>query len=143
MKTRFLSPLILSALILLAVTVAGSDARAEVRVGLTVRTPGLLVSVGDAGLVVAGRHRPVRVPRAVPIVHVDREDRRVARRLADYTGVDERELLRLRRHGWSWREIGRELGLSGRVVRAAATERSWRAFLDGRKPAGWCGTRIR
>jgi len=143
MNARLTSILLLSALTLTAAVFVPRDAAAEVRVGLTVRTPGLHMHVGDVA------HPRVRVvarpaPRVVRVVRadVDRQDRRVARRLARYMGVDARDLLRLRRHGLSWRRIAREYGLSTRVVRAAADKRSWNAFLNGRKPAGWCGTRV-
>lgn len=143
MNARLTSILMLSALTLAAAVLAPRDAAAEVRVGLTVRTPGLHLRVGDVA------HPRVRVvarpaPRAVRVVRadVDRHDRRVARRLARYMGVRTNDLLRLRRHGLSWRQIAREYGLSARVARAAAHERSWNAFLNGRKPAGWCGTRV-
>ncbi|MCB1150202.1 hypothetical protein KDK88_01545 [bacterium] len=140
MNTRLKTMLILSAVTLTVVGAAVSDAAAEVRIGVSVRSPGLEVRVGDA----ARPHvvvRPQPAPRAV--APITREDRRIARRLASYMGVDERSLLRLRARGLTWRLVAREYGLSARVAEAAFSARSWERFLNGRKPIGWCGTRVR
>jgi hypothetical protein len=107
-------------------------AQADLRVDATLRGPGVQIRIGDGPHGVRGsirvRHgERIRAPR--PIDVVDGRDRRIADRLSDYTGVSKRELLRLRRDGYRWSEIGRRLELPRHVVQAAADRDSWREFL--------------
>ena len=69
---------------------------------------------------------------------VTKRDKKIARRLGRYTGVPKRELIQLRKQGYSWREIGRWLGVSRRVVRAAKSHASWRHFLDRNRYGRYC-----
>lgn len=106
------------------------NAEAEVRFDVTMRIPNVRVRIGNTH---PGNHRTVRV-RRLPIhgrrlYRMSKKDRSIARRLAIYTGVSERELLRLRRYGYQWFEIGRWLHLPRPVVRAAMHKGTWKRFL--------------
>jgi hypothetical protein len=88
------------------------------------------VRVGNAPPV---HYRTVRV-RRLPvfgrrIFRIAKQDQRIAHRLAMYTGVPEHELLRLRRFGYQWFEIGRWLHLPQQLVRAAMHKGTWKRFL--------------
>ncbi len=105
------------------------DAEAEVLFDVTMRTPNVRIRVGNTPTYC----RTVRI-RRLPIhgrrlYRMTKNDRSIARRLAVYTGVPERELLRLRRHGYQWFEIGRWLHLPRQVVRAAMHKGTWKRFL--------------
>lgn len=106
------------------------DAKAEVRFDVTMRTPNVRFRIGNTP---PGHHRNIRV-RRLPIhgrrfYRVSKKDQRIAYRLARYTGVPRRELLRLRRYGYQWFEIGRWLHLPRPVVRAAMHKGTWKRFL--------------
>ena len=119
MKTRKTTLAALAALTLLLGLGLADDAEARIRVNATLRTPhaGVVFSNGPADCRVEPlRPLPARYYRHI---EVSRRDRRIARRLASYTGVPQRELIHARRLGYSWREIGNWLGVSKRVVKAA------------------------
>lgn len=106
------------------------DAEAEVRFDVTMSTPNVRIRIGNTPPI---HYRTVRV-RRLPIngrrfYRISKRDRRIARRLAMYTGVPKRELLRLRRYGYQWFEIGRWLHLPRPVVRAAMHKGTWKRFL--------------
>jgi len=71
-------------------------------------------------------------------LEIKKSDRRIARRLARYTGHSFRVLIDLKRHGYHWVEIGRRAGVPPRVVRAARHARSWSAFLEQARRAERC-----
>ena len=128
-KTR-MSYLSLIALALLVGPGIIRNAEAQVRFNATVHTPSFHVRIGDAS---SGRYRsyttghlPAR--RLVRYMLVKR-DRAIARRLARYTGVPARELIKLRIYGYRWFEIGNWLRLPRHAVRAAMNQRSWVRFL--------------
>jgi hypothetical protein len=107
-----------------------TDARAGVRVNATLRTPGVEVRVGHPPYQRHYKYRARRLPaRPFHYYTVDRHDWRVAGRLASITGVSTREMIQLRRYGYTWREIGRILRLPRGVTRAAMDHRSWKRFL--------------
>jgi hypothetical protein len=127
MRVSFLSLLVVALIVGSGIV---KDAEAEVRFDVTMRTPNVRVRIGNTH---PGYFRTVRV-RRLPIhgrrfYRISKKDRRVAHRLAMYTGVSERELLRLRRYGYQWFEIGRWLHLSRPVVRAAMHRGTWKRFL--------------
>ncbi len=106
------------------------NAEAGIRFDVTMRTPNVRVRIGNTH---PGRYRSVRV-RRLPIhgrryYRISKKDRSIAHRLAVYTGVPERELLRLRRYGYQWFEIGRWLHLPRPAVRAAMHKGTWKRFL--------------
>jgi hypothetical protein len=121
----------LVALALAAGILTVQDAQAKVRVKATLRTPNVRVDFGNGSSCrfhnCTIRHMPI------PVNHryfkIGRRDRTIAVRLARYTGVPSRDLLRLRRHGFRWFEIGRFLHLPRPVVRAAMNHRTWKRFL--------------
>jgi len=111
-------------------SVAADTASAGVRVKATLRTPTLVVRTGNVHV----DHDPYcRIEPATIRVHqrgrVTAYDRVIARRLASYTGVPTRRVLKLRRQGYTWFGVGRFLHLRPRVVRAAFQQRSWNRFM--------------
>lgn len=108
---------------------AADQAQARIRVQATVRTPYGRVMIDN------GPYRHTRVYRqALPVrrcvlVQVSRRDRNIARRLGRFTGVPQRELIQLRRQGYTWNEIGRWLDVPRKVVRAAKSAKSWMRFM--------------
>ena len=114
------------------------DAEAEVRFNATLHKPNMSIRIGNIPSGRYGSNRagylPIRGNRHCNIV---KRDRQIAGRLARYTGVPTRELIRLRASGYDWLEIGRWLRLPNRVVRAAFSKRSWSLFVqEGRRFAG-------
>ncbi len=106
-------------------------ATAGIRSSATIRTPHIGIQVNTGSVVhypVADRRMriPVRRHMAFPVT---KHDRKVARRLARYTGASKRELISLRSQGYRWSQIGRWLDLSRGTVRAAMDSHSWKRFL--------------
>lgn len=100
-------------------------AEAAIRVQATLRTPNVDIVIGNRPAV-----RRVLPLRPLPVrahlqAAVTRRDARIARRLARYTGVSRGEILRARRMGYTWREIGRWLDVPVRVLDAAMSSREW------------------
>lgn len=144
MKRTHIVMLSLITLIILIGIGATHDAAAEVRVGAVLGTPAMKIRIGTAPSCV--RTGCVRVPppmRSNVRFRIGVRDRRIARRLARYTGVPTRELLRIRRRGYRWMEIGRWLRLPRQVVRAAMSQRSWNRFLRRRLIRARRGGRLR
>ena len=144
MKTRKLNLVMWSLLGVTAVALflfAADDAEAKVRVKAKVRTPYGVVHVdngpSERQRVVRRGHLPARRHYDVRIT---KQDRKVAKRLAWYTGVSKREILRLKRQGYKWGEIGRYLDVSRSVVRAAKHTPSWRRFVNHEQRYERCGT---
>lgn len=118
-------------LALLIATFSADRADAGLRVRADVRVPGGVIRLQTTG-------EPVRLIQRLPApngrrvvmrAEASRHDRQVARRLARYTGVERGELLRLRRLGYDWIEIGLWLELPRRAVRAAQHDASWERYL--------------
>lgn len=129
-KQRILTGLM--ALALLITMVPLQQAEAGIQVRATVTTPHIRVRVStDPAPVYRYTHLRNLPPRHCAMVVIDKQDRRIARRLARYTGYEKQELLRLRRQGYSWQEIGGWLNLRPQVVRAAHGARSWEQYLHG------------
>ncbi|MEZ4387114.1 MAG: hypothetical protein R3D98_05975 [Candidatus Krumholzibacteriia bacterium] len=108
----------------LALTILAAT-RAEAGLQVRVRVPGGVIAIRTPG-------RPVRVLRPLPAlpaargqVCMTRQDRQVARRLAQVSDVEMSELLRLRRLGYAWLEIGLWLELPRRTVVAALDADTW------------------
>ena len=144
MRTKRTDLLILAAMTIAVMTLAAADVAAAVRVSATVRTPVVTVHVGNVPV----GHRVIRQVRPLPargrFSRILTLDVQVAHRLAWYTGVQSGELLRYRRFGYSWYEIGRWLYVPGRVVRAAMTDRTWNLFLrQGGYYTGFYGGQVR
>jgi len=123
-KRRDLSIIIAFGIIL--GTLVASQARAEIRVNARVRVPGGVIQIDN------GVHRH-HVGRPTVIRELNRQDRKIARRLARYTGVAKRDILRLRRVGYRWNEIGRWLELSRRTMQAAKHADTWARFMKRQK----------
>ncbi len=138
MKRMSTSMMAIAALALLAALMIVRDAQAEIRVGAALHTPGLRVRIGNAP---AGPYGSIRVGH-LPVLadmhyRIVKRDRLIAGRLAWYTGVPARELIRLRAYGYNWYEIGAWLRLPKAVVRAAFSRKKWNRFAcDGRNIAG-------
>jgi hypothetical protein len=130
MKTTRTTTVALGALTILLGLALAEDAEARIRVHATLRTPHVGVVYSNAPVA----YRPLPL-RPLPVRYYDRvkiskRDRRIAKRLAWYTGVPRRELIHAKRMGYSWLEIGRWLEVPRRVVKAARSSRSWDRFLD-------------
>ena len=138
MKRSSKSMMAIAALALLATLMIVRDAEAGIHVNAVLHTPGLSIRIGNAqagpyGGIRVG-HLPVRANMRYRIV---KRDRLIAGRLAWYTGVPARELIRLRAYGYNWYEIGAWLRLPKSVVRAAYSKKQWNRFTcNGRNIAG-------
>lgn len=102
----------------------------DVRFDASINTPGMSVRIGNMphGRYYQARRRPLPA-RRIQQVRLDRIDWRIADRMAWYTGVPERRLIRLRRMGYSWGEIGRWLGMSRPAIRATRHMKSWKRYI--------------
>ncbi len=129
MRTKRTKLLTFAAVTLAAGAFIAADVAAEVHFNATVHTPGVSIHVGNApaGYRVARHIRPL--PARGRIDRIAGHDNQVAHRLAWYTGMPAGELLKYRRYGYDWFEIGQWLSVPGRVVRAAMRERDWNHFL--------------
>jgi len=130
MKKMLTSVVGLMALALLAGPGIVGDADAEIRIDANLRTPHVDVCIGN----VPSKHyrSDLRVRLPISTRHhykVGKPDRKIAQRLARYTGVPARELIQLRGHGYGWFQIGRWLHLPRPVVRAAMHQKRWKRFL--------------
>lgn len=106
--------------LLLPLTLSAQKASAELRVRAELRTPHVSVRLGNTHDRMLPR-RPLLRLRACDdySVRLSKWDRKVARRMSHMTGVRKGRLLNLRRSGFSWREIGWDIGLSRREIRWA------------------------
>ena len=133
MKTLKMTFISLPVLALLLTVGAADEAQARIRVKGTFRTPHGVVKV-DTGPYHHTRgyrgYRQVLPVRHYERIRVSKKDRKIARRLGRYTGAPKRELIQLRKQGYSWKEIGRWLGVPRKVVRAAKKQSTWRRFLE-------------
>ena len=130
MKKTRMRLLALAALTIVVGVGIAQDARAEIRISAVVHTPNVSVRVGNNPSGYYYIHPDRRLPaRRYMRYEITRRDRMIARRLTWYTGVSFGKLLRLRRHGYRWFEIGRWLHVPRTVVRAAMHQRSWNRFL--------------
>ncbi len=134
MKRMQMSLLSLMAMALLVAPVIVHAAEAGIRFNVTVNKPNVHVRVGNTP---TGRYRIYqrgRLPvRKLTLYRISIRDRKIAQRLARYTGVPARELVQLRHRGYTWLEIGCWLGLPRRVVLAAGHPQSWNRFLLGER----------
>lgn len=118
------------ATIALALGIGGvADANAGLRIDARIHVGGghthIIYGSPDYGRVCLP---PLQVRQGLR-VRVTRADRQIAARLARYTGVSSRKLLRLKRQGYRWQEIGRWLGLPHKTIRMAMDGRRWHRFL--------------
>jgi len=131
MKKTLVSLTTIAALTLAVGIGIATDARAEIRVAATVHTRNVSVRAGYND---PSSYYRIDQDRRIPArrymrYEIPRRDRMIARRMTWYTGVRFGELLRLRRHGYNWFEIGRWLHMPRPVVRAAMHRKSWDRFL--------------
>jgi len=131
MKKTLKSLTIIAALTFAVGIGIATDARAEIRVAATVHTHNVSVRAGYNS---PSGYYDIRADRRLPSrrymgYELGRRDRMIARRMTWYTGVRMGELMRLRRHGYNWFEIGRWLHMPRQVVRAAMHQKSWNRFL--------------
>lgn len=130
----------LMALALIIAMTPIQQASAKVRVRAAFNTPHLSVQVNTARPAIRYGERRIQPSHRPAVIHVSKQDKRMAKRLARYTGYSKRELLDMRRAGYSWKRIGRYLDLSPRVVKAARNARSWDRFLYSGRNVVRCGT---
>ncbi len=129
MRRKRMMTIALAAMVLAACMMTVTDAAAGVRLTAAVRTPYVSVRIGNAPAFrpVVGRIRPMPARRR--IYRVLKNDVRIARRLAWYSGLPAGDLITYRRFGYSWFEIGRWFRMPGPVVRAAMSVRTWNRYL--------------
>ena len=122
--------LMASGLMLAVVTGLMTDARAGVRVAASVHTPNVSIHAGSnpSCNFCIDQGRRIQSRRYMGY-EITRRDRMIARRMTWYSGVRLGEVLRLRRHGYNWFEIGHMLHMPRPVVRAAMNQKSWNRFL--------------
>ena len=124
---------------LLTGLVVVTNANAELRVQATVHTPNVSVRVGNT---TSSHHRSYKrrsLPRRTQYVYITKRDRKIAKRLARFTGIPAREFIHMRRLGYRWVKIGRWLDVPRPVVRAAMHKRSWKRFLREEQRLARCG----
>jgi len=138
MKTLKMTFISLPVLALLLIVGAADEAQARIRVKGTLRTPHGIIQVDNGAYHHTRGYRQTPPVRYYERVRISKRDRKIARRLGRYTGVPKRELIQLRKQGYSWREIGRWLGVPSRVVRAAKSHASWRHFQDRQRYGRYC-----
>jgi len=132
-------------ILILFLGVAGArDAEAGIRVDARIHTsgPAIRITTGHDIQVRPGIHIRRSLPRTERrCIHVkiSKQDRKVAGRLSRYTGVPKHELLRLRRDGYRWNEIGRWLEVSRHAVRASMHARTWQHYLRHGRRTWRCG----
>ena len=129
MRTQSKGLMILAALAFAAGTMIAAEAAAEVRFNAVVHTPAISVRIGTnpAGYPIMRQVRPLPARRFAR--RLARTDMQIAGRLSWYTRVPAGELLRYRRYGYGWYEIGSWLYIPRGVVRAAMHQGSWNRFL--------------
>lgn len=131
-KNQIISRNLLTLSVLTLLLLGAANASAQVRVRARINTPYGSVRVSNTH---TGRYQ---MPRRHLEYRVSRHDKKMAKRLARYSGVAKRQILRLRRQGYTWHEIGRWLDVSPRVVRAARHQGSWRRFLNHERRYASC-----
>lgn len=136
MNTLRMMLLSLGTLIAFLAPVSAQAGTRDVQIRARVRVPGVSVEIGHRHRDGYNNSRHLRVDRNYH--NQNKEDRKIARRLASYSGIPKYKIMRLRDRGLRWTEIGYRLNLPRQVVRAAYSAKSWRRFM---KPAHWCGTR--
>ncbi len=130
MKKERMRQMTIAAVTFAAVAVIAMQASAEVRIVASVNTPGVSVHACNVPSCYYGTYYDRRVPaRRQMRYEINNRDKRIARRLAYFSGVPARELVRLRRRGFQWFEIGRMIHVPRTVVRAAFNQKSWNRFL--------------
>lgn len=130
MKTLKMTLISLPVLTLLLAVGIVDEAQARIRVKGTLRTPHGVVQVDNGAYRHDRGYRQAFPVRYQERIRVSKKDRKIARRLGRYTGVPKRELIQMRKQGYSWKEIGNWLGVPRKAVRAAKNNSSWRRFLD-------------
>ncbi len=134
MKKMRMTLLGVSAAALLGSIMVPATVDAKTRVHVAVKTPHVKVGVTNTSrhLDNRGGFHPVRT------YDVGNRNRAIALRLASYTGVSPKVMLRLKRRGFNWVQIGRRIGISRQVVKAAMYPHTWKRFL--RLERQRCGT---
>ena len=130
MKKERMRRMTLAAVTFTVAAVFAAQAGAEIRVAATVNAPGVSIHASN----MPSCNNYVRYDRRMPArgcvrYDITKRDLRIARRLAWYSGVPAREIVRLRRRGFRWFEIGRMIYVPRPVVRAAFHQRTWNRFV--------------
>jgi hypothetical protein len=130
MKKERMRRMTIAAVTFAAVAVIAMQASAGIRIVASVNTPAASVHV----CTVPSCNYRIDYDRRVDVrrhayYEITNRDKRIARRLAYFTGVPARKLVNLRRRGFRWAEIGDMIHLPRPVVRAAFSQKSWDRFL--------------
>ena len=130
MKTLKMTFISLPVLAILLTVGAVDEAQARIRVKGSIKIPHGVIQVDNGPNYRTRGYRPAPRIRPYQQVRVTKKDQKIARRLGRYTGVPKRELVQMRKQGYSWKEIGRWLGVSNKAIRASRTQARWERFLD-------------
>jgi len=120
--------------LLLPLTLSAQQASAELRVRAEIRTPNVRVRLGnDRGRMLHRKplhRRPILRSKIYSscTMQLTGQDRHIAKRMAYVAGTRKGRLLKLRRSGFSWREIGWDLGLSRREMHWAINGKTMHGF---------------
>lgn len=132
--------LMASGLALAIVTGFMADALAGIRVAATVNTPNVRIHASNdpSCNFCIDQDRRIQTRRydrydRYEAYELTRRDRMIARRMTWYTGVRLGKVMRLRRHGYNWFEIGQYLHMPRPVVRATMHQKSWDRFLRNQR----------
>ena len=120
--------LILPVLTVLALSFLAIPDSAEARVRVKIKTP-IISAVFHSGAHGSGIN--VMVPDRHRHVVITKSDRRIAGKLAKRIDYTKRELLQLRRMGYSWNQIGRLLHLPRNLMRSVLHTRWIKCGNDG------------
>ena len=130
MKKERMRQMTIAAVTFAAVAVIAMQASAEIRIVASVNTPVANVHVCNIPSCDYRIDYNRRVPaRRHMYYEITKRDKRIARRLAYFSGVPARKLVNLRRRGFRWFEIGNMIHVPRPVVRAAFNQKSWDRFL--------------
>jgi hypothetical protein len=127
------------AALLLPQIMKAETASAELRVRAEIRTPNVRVRLGNDHNHRHGRmlHRKLALREKMHVActqQLSSRDRKIARRMAALTHSGQGRLLKLRRSGFSWREIGYDLGLNKRQIRWAVNGKRYNRFARNHGP---------
>ena len=135
MKTLKMTILSLSALIIFLAPGQLQAGETKIKFRAGIRTP--LVRVDVSNSIRRDKHDQRHGVQSRHFRHHSKKDRKMAARLSDYSGFSQYRFLKMRDRGMRWSEIAYRLDLSKRVVRAASSAKSWRAYF---RPVHRCGT---
>lgn len=123
--------------------IAPQMSQADLKVRARVRTPNVVIDVGNTGYHHGPRarphhryrrwNRPVR-PHVTRYYVVTHHDRKVAKRLSYMTGWEKRVILRMKKEGYGWHAIANHLDFPNYYVSIAHDHRSFKRWKRHNEP---------